>query len=216
MTPTGDTGWRPEILFDGPEEAALTLVLAHGAGGPMDSGFMTTVARGVSDRGFRVARFEFPYMHARRLGARRGAPDREPVLREAWLQTIEKLGGGGRLVIGGKSMGGRIASMVADEARVRGLVCLGYPFHPPGQPDRLRTAHLAGLATPALIVQGERDPFGTREDVAGYTLSPAIRIHWIEAGDHSFKPRAKSGRTEAGNVQEAITVVVEFLQGLSN
>jgi predicted alpha/beta-hydrolase family hydrolase len=211
MTPGGDTGKPPEILFDGPDAAPLTLVLAHGAGGPMDSGFMTKVARGVAERGFRVARFEFPYMHARRLGAKRGAPDREPVLRECWLSTIQKLGGGGRLAIGGKSMGGRIASMVADQASVRGLVCLGYPFHPPGKPERLRTAHLAGLATPALILQGERDPFGTREDVAGYTLSPAIRIHWIEGGDHSFKPPAKSGRTEAGNVQEAIAAAAEFL-----
>lgn len=215
MTPTGDPGRRPEILFDGPAEAALTLVLAHGAGGPMDSGFMTTVAWGVAGRGFRVARFEFPYMHARRLGAKRGAPDREPVLRESWLATIQKLNGRGQLAIGGKSMGGRIASMVADEAGVRGLVCLGYPFHPPGKPEKLRTAHLAGLTTPALIVQGERDPFGTRVDVAGYTLSPAIRIHWIEAGDHSFKPPARSGRTEAGNVEEAIGVVAEFLTELS-
>src|SRR5262249_44884061 len=143
-----DRAPKPEILFDGPGEAPLTLVLAHGAGGPMDSGFMTRVARAVAERGFRVARFEFPYMHARRLGAKRGAPDREPVLRESWLGTIERLGGGGALAIGGKSMGGRIASMVADEARVRGLVCLGYPFHPPGQPGKLRTAHLADLRTP--------------------------------------------------------------------
>ena len=113
-------------------------------------------------------------------------------------------------------MGGRIASMVADEAGVRGLVCLGYPFHPPGQPGKLRTAHLANLATPALFVQGERDPFGTREDVAGYELSSSIRIHWIGAGDHSFKPPAKSGRSEAGNVEEAIVTVAEFLSGLSN
>ena len=216
MTPAGETGRRPEILLDGPDEAPLTLVLAHGAGGPMDSGFMTTVARGVAERGFRVARFEFPYMHARRLGARRGAPDREPVLRASWLATVGKLGGGGTLAIGGKSMGGRIASMVADEAAVRGLVCLGYPFHPPGQPEKLRTAHLASLKTPALIVQGERDPFGTRDDVAGYTLSPAIRIRWIAAGDHSFKPPARSGRTEGQNVEEAIGIVAEFLRELSN
>ena len=214
MTPSEDTDRRPEILFDGPEEAPLTLVLAHGAGGPMDSGFMTTVARGVAGRGFRVARFEFPYMHARRLGAKRGAPDREPVLRASWLATIQKLGGGGKLAIGGKSMGGRIASMVADEAAVRGLVCLGYPFHPPGQPEKLRTAHLAGLRTQSLIVQGERDPFGTRDDVADYTLSPAIRIHWIGAGDHSFKPPARSGRTEPGNLAEAIEAVAQFLEGL--
>ena len=108
-------------------------------------------------------------------------------------------------------MGGRIASMVADEAGARGLLCLGYPFHPPGKPEQLRTAHLADLRTPALIVQGERDPFGTRKDVAGYTLSPSIRIVWIEAGDHSFKPPARSGSTEAGNLEKAIAASADFL-----
>jgi predicted alpha/beta-hydrolase family hydrolase len=98
--------------------------------------------------------------------------------------------------------------------KARGLVCLGYPFHPPGDPSRLRTAHLADLRTPALIVQGTRDPFGTREDVAGYTLSGAIRIAWLEAGDHSFKPPARSGRTEAQNVEEAIAAVAGFVVGL--
>jgi predicted alpha/beta-hydrolase family hydrolase len=202
------------FLFDGPEDAAVTLVLAHGAGGPMISPFLNVVARGVAQGGARVARFEFPYMHARREGGRRGAPDRGPVLEETWRDVITHLGGGARLVIGGKSLGGRIASMVADGARVRGLVCLGYPFHPPGKPERLRTKHLEDLRTPALIVQGTRDIFGGREDVAGYRLSKAIRIAWIEDGDHSFKPRASSGRTEKQNLAEAIALVQEFLSGL--
>jgi predicted alpha/beta-hydrolase family hydrolase len=204
----------PDFLFDGPADAALTLVLAHGAGAPMRSAFMAKVARGVAGRDFRVARFEFPYMRARQAGSRRAAPDREPVLRESWLAAIAAAGGGERLAIGGKSMGGRIASMVADEARVRGLVCLGYPFHPPGRPETLRTKHLETLATPALFVQGTRDQFGTREDVAGYGLSSSIRIAWIDDGDHSFKPRASSGRTEAGNLEEAIARVRDFLKGL--
>ncbi|MGH9398960.1 MAG: alpha/beta family hydrolase, partial [Thermoanaerobaculia bacterium] len=169
---------------------------------------------GVGERGWRAARFEFPYMRARRSSGKRGAPDREPVLRQSWLETLAALGGGGKLVIGGKSMGGRIASMVADEAGVRGLVCLGYPFHPPGKPERLRTKHLGQLATPALFLQGERDAFGTREDVAGYRLSPAIRLLWMEAGDHSFKPPARSGATEAGNLEKAIAAVAAFLAKL--
>ena len=176
----------------------------------MRSTFMAKVARGIGEGGFRVARFEFPYMRERRK-----VPDREPVLRQTWLDVIESLGGGRKVAIGGKSMGGRIASMVADEAGVRGLACLGYPFHPPGRPEKLRTAHLESLSTPALIVQGTRDPFGTREDVAGYALSNSIRIAWIEDGDHSFKPRSSSGRTEAENLKEAISVVTEFLKGLS-
>lgn len=204
-----------ELLFDGPDDAGLTVVLAHGAGAPMNTHFMNEVARGLAADGLRVARFEFPYMRARRqTGKRGGAPDREPILRNSWKEVVDKLGGGRRLVIGGKSMGGRIASMVADEVGARGLVCLGYPFHPPGRPEKLRTAHLETLTTPALIVQGTRDAFGTQEDVAGYRLSPAIRVVWLEDGDHSWKPRASSGRTEAQNMAEALTAMRTFLATL--
>jgi predicted alpha/beta-hydrolase family hydrolase len=90
-------------------------------------------------------------------------------------------------------------------------VNLGYPFHPPGRPDRLRTAHLANLRTPALIVQGTRDPFGTPDEVSGYALARSIRICWIEDGDHSFKPRARSGRTERQNLEAAVAAVLAFL-----
>ena len=202
------------MLLDGPAGARTTLVLAHGAGAPMDSPWMNLVAAGLASRGVRVARFEFPYMQRRREDGRRGAPDREPVLRAAWRAAVDELGGSERLVIGGKSLGGRIASLVADELRARGLVCLGYPFHPPGRPERTRTAHLAGLATPALVVQGTRDPFGSREDVAGYALSPAIRVVWIEDGDHDLRPRARSGRSAEQNLGEALEAVAAFLAGL--
>jgi uncharacterized protein len=178
----------------------------------MDSAFMMRVARGLAESGARVVRFEFPYMAARRSGEKRSVPDREPVLRRSWLEVIERFGGGPRVVIGGKSLGGRIASMVADEAGARGLVCLGYPFHPPGRPDRLRTAHLESLRTPALFVQGTRDPFGTREEVLEYRLSPSVRIFWIEQGDHSWKPNARSGRTEAQNVAEGVEAVRAFVR----
>ena len=207
---------EPVFLFDGPEPGpdVPTIVLAHGAGAPMDSGFMNIVARGLAAEGIRVARFEFPYMRARREGGKNRPPDREPVLRDAWLNAVRELGGGERLVIGGKSMGGRFASMVADEAGVRGLVCLGYPFHPPGRPESLRVKHLETLKTPALIIQGTRDTFGTREEVEGYALSPAIRLVWMEDGDHSFKPRASSGRTEAGNVAAAVEAMAGFVKPL--
>ena len=108
-------------------------------------------------------------------------------------------------------MGGRIATMVADDAAVLGVVCLGYPFHPPGQPAKTRTRHLEALRTPTLIVQGTRDSFGLPKDVETYKLSRAIRIEWLDDGDHSFKPRARSGRTEADNVRAAIALVVDFM-----
>lgn len=202
-----------EILFDGPDDAVLTLALAHGAGAPMDSPFMAAFAEGLGARGLRVARFEFPYMALRRSEGRKKPPDREPVLLESWRAVIERLGPD-RLAIGGKSMGGRMASLVADETGVQALVCLGYPFHPPGKPERLRTAHLEALRTPTLIVQGSRDPFGTREDVAGYRLSKAIRLHWAEDGDHGLKPRKASGRSEAQNWDEAMGAIAGFLGDL--
>jgi uncharacterized protein len=181
----------------------------------MDTPLMGRIARAIAEGGVRVVRFEFPYMRARREGGRVRAPDREPVLRQAWLEVIAELGGGERVVIGGKSLGGRIASLVADEAGARGLVCLGYPFHPPGQPTRLRTAHLADLRTPTLVVQGTRDPFGTREEVARYTLSPAIRLAWIEDGDHSLTPPARSGRTARESLAAVVDLVLEFVRELA-
>jgi predicted alpha/beta-hydrolase family hydrolase len=118
------------------------------------------------------------------------------------------------LLIGGKSMGGRVASLIADELfamrRIAGLVCLGYPFHPPKKPEQLRTAHLEHLASPALIVQGERDPFGGRGEVEAYRLSSAIRFHWVGDGDHDLGPRGASGFTRKGNLTAAADAIAAF------
>jgi hypothetical protein len=203
----------PEFLFDGPEAAPSTLILAHGAGAPMDSPFMAGFAAGLAARGCRVARFEFPYMAASRRDGRRRPPDRQPALLECWREAVAALGPE-RLVIGGKSMGGRMASLVADELGVRGLVCLGYPFHPSGRPERTRVDHLAALKTPTLICQGTRDPLGSHAEVASYTLSPATHLHWLEDGDHDLKPRRASGRTHEQNLGEAVAAVAAFLTRL--
>lgn len=153
----------------GPRNAATTILLAHGAGAPMDSTAMSASAEALAGAGLRVVRFEFGYMASRRTSAARKPPPRAETLIPEYLAAIDDLGPQPRLVIGGKSMGGRIASMIADElhasGRVAGLLCLGYPFHPIGKPDQLRTAHLAGMKTPTLIVQGTRDLFGTRDEV---------------------------------------------------
>ena len=196
-----------EFLEDGPADSARTLILAHGAGGAMDSEFMNVVAGGIGAGGVRVLRFEFPYMRARRADGKSRAPDREAVLLESWREAIRECGSD-RPYIGGKSMGGRMASMVADEMRVAGLICLGYPFHPPGRPERLRTAHLGPLKSRALIVQGTKDAFGTRDDVAGYELSSSIDFHWIEGGNHDLRA---SGKKKAECWAEVTETVLTFI-----
>ena len=201
------------ILENGPSDAALTLALAHGAGAPMDAPFMTAMAEGLAQAGLRVVRFEFSYMAARRADGRRRPPDPQARLLETWRAVVSRLGPE-RLIIGGKSMGGRMASMIAEESGVRGLACLSYPFHPPGKPERLRTTHLESLAVPTLIVQGTRDPFGTPDEVAGYTLSPHIRLAWIEDGNHDLVPRKASGRTQAQNWDDAVAAVASFAASL--
>ena len=195
-----------EYLIDGPDDARRIFAFAHGAGAGMRTPFMTKFARGLAEEGIRVVRFEFPYMAEKR----RGAPDKLAVLMDTWRRVIDDHGRE-RLVIGGKSMGGRIATMVADEAGVRGVVCVGYPFHPPNRPDKLRTEHLAALKTPTLILQGTRDEFGKAEEVATYRLSEQIRIEWMADGDHSLKPRKGAGATEAQHLAHAMAVAAEFI-----
>lgn len=204
---------KKDLLLNGPTSADTVIILAHGAGAAMDTPFMDHFAKGLAKHKYRVARFEFPYMARRRTEDKRPGPDRPPVLRETWLTAIE-LFAGKRIVIGGKSMGGRIASLVADEAEVDGLVCLGYPFHPVGKPEKLRTEHLADIATPTLIVQGTRDTFGKPEEVETYDLGEQVEVHWLEDGDHSFKPRKSSGRTQEQNWDEGVETIQQFIAEL--
>ncbi|WP_274424777.1 alpha/beta hydrolase family protein [Chelativorans sp. YIM 93263] len=182
------------ILRDGPEDAFATILLAHGAGAPMDSAAMNGITGVLVGVGFCVARFEFLYMASRRQGVRKPPPKAE-LLQDEYRKAVDELGATGPLIIGGKSMGGRVASMIADahfaDGRIAGLLCLGYPFHPPAKPQQLRTAHLAELKTPTLICQGTRDPFGTQGEVSSYDLSDQIEILWLNDGDHDLKPRKK-------------------------
>ena len=194
--------------------AGVTLVLAHGAGAPHTSPFMLAFAEALAARGLDTATFNFPYMEARRR-----VPDRGPVLEACYAAVVGRLGArpeleGNRMVIGGKSMGGRIASqMVAHDREtsrlVAGLVFLGYPLHPPGRPDQLRTRHLPAITQPILCVQGERDPFGTPDELkpifAGLPIDVDLEI--VAGGDHSFKVPKKLGPPQAavhGRVQDAI------------
>ena len=183
----------PPFLFDGPEDTPVTLLLAHGSGAPMDSAAMNAATAALAAEGLRVARFEFSYMAARRIDGSRKPPPKAETLNPEFQAAVKALGAKGPLVIGGKSMGGRVASMVADglhtKGKVAGLLCLGYPFHPPEKPAQLRTAHLMDMKVPTLICQGTRDPFGTKDEVPGYGLPERIRMLWLEDGDHDLKPR---------------------------
>lgn len=172
----------------------------------MDSASMIAMAKALTESDFRVARFEFDYMADRRILANRKPPPRAVSLKPQYIAAVEALNAKGPLIIAGKSMGGRIASMVGDElyasGQAAGLLCLGYPFHPPGKPDQLRTEHLAELVIPTLIVQGTRDVFGTKEEVSSYSLSKKIEILWLEDGDHDLKPRKRlSGYSAADHLK---------------
>jgi predicted alpha/beta-hydrolase family hydrolase len=218
------------FLRSGPSEACARFLCAHGAGAGMDTPFLRTFAGLLADRGIATLRFEFAYMAARRQGGPRRPPPRAESLVGEYRAAVSAAlaeagadpGAGTPLIIGGKSMGGRVASLVAGElhgaGRVAGLVCLGYPFHPPGKPERLRTAHLAALACPTLVVQGERDPFGSRAEVEALigarALSPAIAFHWAGDGDHDLGPRGGSGFTRKANLAGAADAVAAWSQAI--
>jgi uncharacterized protein len=166
---------------------------------------MVATARRLCDRGVSVVTFNFLYTERRRR-----APDRAPVLETTWATVLDAVVGRldpeGTVAIGGKSMGGRIASQVAASKpgsaawqRVGGLVLLGYPLHPPGQPERPRVAHLPSIEIPILLVQGTRDTFGGREEVEPVfgALKTRVDSEFIEGGDHSFAVPKSSGHTEA-------------------
>jgi predicted alpha/beta-hydrolase family hydrolase len=204
------------LLCNGLADAPASLLLAHGAGAPMDSPFMETMATGLADRGWRVLRFEFPYMARSRQSGRRHGPDRQPVLLDAWRSVVAAHAADGPLLIGGKSMGGRMASMVLDELAAEhgllGCLCLGYPFHPPGKPEALRLDHLRLLRNRCLIVQGERDSFGRRAEVESYGLQAPVQLAWLADGDHSFKPSKRSGFTEQSHIAAAVQHSDRFMR----
>ncbi|QQX61986.1 alpha/beta hydrolase [Pseudomonas chlororaphis subsp. aurantiaca] len=206
-----------DVAQQPPAGEPLTLILAHGAGAPMDSAFMTDMAARLAAHGVNVLRFEFPYMAQRRLDGGKRPPNPAPKLLECWREVYAQVRPhvAGRLAIGGKSMGGRMASLLADELGADALVCLGYPFYAAGKPEKPRVAHLAELHTKTLIVQGERDALGNRAAVEAYALAPAIELFWLAAADHDLKPLKASGFTHEQHLEAAARKVAEVLRGLT-
>ena len=214
--------------MDGPAGATEWLLLAHGAGAGMDHEFMRQIAEGLAERGIAVIRFEFPYMHKRREDGKKRPPDRMPKLLAAFEQQLsaarQQLPPGSKIFIGGKSMGGRVASLLAadlsqksaaesaQKLSINGVICLGFPFHPPGKPERYRGEHLAQIQAPFLLLQGERDTFGNRIEINNYQLPKHFQIGYLGDGDHSFKPRKASGLTLQQNIDSAIAQIEKFIK----
>ncbi|AVH26831.1 MULTISPECIES: alpha/beta fold hydrolase [Vibrio] len=197
-------------IVEGPESGPL-FIFAHGAGAGMEHDFMAAVAKGLVEQGIRVVRFNFPYMIKRAEDGKKRPPDRAPKLLEAYEEVIAHFTSQ-PIVIGGKSMGGRMSSLLAENELVAGIACLGFPFHPPGKPEKFKGDHLANIEKPTLILQGERDTFGKREEFDDFVLSSQVKVSFLPDGDHSFKPRKSSGHTEAGNIELAVEQLAAFIK----
>jgi uncharacterized protein len=197
-------------MIDG-QENKVTFIFAHGAGAGMDHPFMETIATGLAKQGIKVVRFDFPYMVRQKELGKRRPPDRAPKLLEAFSDVIAKYAQNGKVVIGGKSMGGRMASLLADHKQVSAIACLGFPFHPPGKPENFKGSHLATIEKACLILQGERDAFGTRSELDEITFSQSVRLEFIIDGDHSFKPRKSSPVSEQQNLAHAVRLLSHFI-----
>lgn len=208
-----------ELLVTRASREVGTIVLAHGAGAPMDSGFMNQLCQALANDGLSSVRFEFPYMQERRLCGKKRPPDRQDVLlqcfRDIHARVKSNFTGDRPLLLGGKSMGGRMASLVAEELRPDGFCCFGYPFLPPGKPDRPRTEHFFRLTVPGLILQGTRDAFGQPAQIDSAGWPEGVRLVWLEEGDHDYRPRKTSGLTQEGIIARAANHVAAFVEALS-
>ncbi len=187
------------------------MVIAHGAGGPMYSPFISHFHTELAKKGFLTVKFNFPYMEARKK-----VPDKRDILEASYRRILEEVRSSkykpSRMFIGGKSMGGRIASMIVAEGEdVNGLFFLGYPLHPPGRQDRLRDEHLYKITKPMLFVSGTRDAFADYDLLAKVTAKlPTAKVHWVEGGDHSLN-RGKGKEELARTYEEVIGILSEWV-----
>jgi predicted alpha/beta-hydrolase family hydrolase len=199
-------------LVNTAQNPIANFVFAHGAGAGQNSEFMELMALGLAKQNINVIRFNFAYMQlVEELGKRR-PPDRADKLIVHFNAVVSEIDKSLPIFIGGKSMGGRMASMLLEKSNALGCICMGYPFHPPGKPEKLRTEHLLAINKPVLILQGERDTFGTREEVGTFNLSERVEVSYLADGDHSFKPRKASGATLEANLDQIIEHSITFIR----
>ncbi|WP_421216656.1 alpha/beta fold hydrolase [Aeromonas enteropelogenes] len=199
-----------EVIREGASDAPVRILLAHGAGAGMEHAFLAELSRLLAGPDIEVVRFNFPYMIKRARDGKRRPPDRQPALLDHWRQMVREFAHPG-LFLAGKSMGGRMAAEIAGEMNAAGLLILGYPFHPPAKPDRWRGEVLKQITTPTLLLQGERDTFGSRAELVDFPFSSAVSVHWLTDGDHGFKPRKASGVSEQENLQQAANEIRRFV-----
>jgi len=199
------------LIKNGPGNSSHVVVFAHGAGTAMDAAPLQRVATGLGQIGIDVVRFEFPYMHARRMGDVDRKPDADEILAGCFVDVIKKIDHPGKLVVGGWSLGGRIAVQIAKDVGAAAVVCVSYPFHPNRDPsDRLAVDRLQASELPALIVQGTRDSFGNQQQVRGYRLAQHVQVYWLQDANHALLPRERSGFTASQHLEDAITQLGRF------
>lgn len=189
------------------------LLLAHGAGAGQDAEFMQRLRRSLADQGVQTLALEFAYMQRMREEQRRRPPPRAERLVEELRRWREAVAADGLkpVWLGGKSLGGRVASLLAAEDGAPGLILCSYPFHPPGKPERTRLAHWPALRCPTLVVQGTRDPFGGQDEVRGYTLPACVEVHFLADGEHDWRPRRASRRSQQALIDEAAAVAARHM-----
>ncbi len=195
------------------DNAKAYVLFAHGAGADKSSDFMAQMAQDLAAQQVSVLRFNFNYMDKRLHDGKRYPPDRMPKLIDCFNQVLANVNTNLPIFLMGKSMGGRVAATLAEQAltKVNGVICLGYPFHPQKQPEKLRLAPLQNTQLPVLIIQGERDALGNKSEITGYLMSPLCQIEYLPDGDHDLKPRKKSGVSHQDNLAQAVQLIVTFI-----
>lgn len=224
----GEEGTDISVLVNRVANAKAQVIFAHGAGANMSHEFMNEISRQLNESDINVIRFNFPFMDKRGLTGKKYPPDRMPKLLTCYQTiihyVIEHLDTDLPLFIGGKSMGSRVAAMLVADAtllpanvltKISAVFCLGYPFHPTKKPEKHRLAPLFDAKKPVLIVQGDRDTLGNKAEISEYQLPKHCQCFFLEDGDHSFKPRVKSGFTYSAHMKRAVTEIVCFIDSLA-
>ncbi|WP_440873784.1 alpha/beta family hydrolase [Thalassotalea sp. PLHSN55] len=207
------SSFKGQFVYQQAANAKAVFIFAHGAGANMHHEFMEQVSKALHDKAISTLRFNFPYMDKREQDGKRRPPDRMPTLLECYQSVLSSLCLDLPIFIGGKSMGSRVATMVANDnlELIKGVICLGYPFHPPKKPEKLRLEPLQEAKVPLLIIQGERDTLGSKDEISQYSLTTLCDVKYLTDGDHSFKPRVKSGTTLDANIIEAVEAMNRFI-----